>query len=207
LKKPGKSNGAAAAEICRACGLCCNGVIFGDVKLQPGDAPARLQALRLSLPQPVRRQNAAPEAAPGPLVLWSHKPRISQPCAGYDGCRCRLYAERPRYCREFECALLTRVKAGQMGSNEALRLIRSARQGAAEVTRLLRRLGDTDEQVALAKRFRGATRRIEKASLDPATAAAYGKLSLAMHKLNRVLSRDFYPGPAARQFNMSKNRT
>ena len=40
---------AAAAHLCAACGLCCNGVMFHTVKLQPNDSAPALAALGLKL--------------------------------------------------------------------------------------------------------------------------------------------------------------
>ncbi len=77
-------------------------------------------------------------------------PHFNQPCAALDGCRCRIYSERPNYCREFDCLVLKNVKAGRLRTAAALRIISAARDRADKVLRLLRALGDTDEQVALA---------------------------------------------------------
>ena len=39
-------------------------------------------------------------------------PCLNQPCTAWEGCRCRVYAGRPQYCHQFECALL---KSGVVG--------------------------------------------------------------------------------------------
>ena len=36
-------------QLCPNCGLCCNGVLFADVELQPGDDAGRLAALGMAL--------------------------------------------------------------------------------------------------------------------------------------------------------------
>jgi len=178
-----------SSELCLACGLCCNGVIFADVLVQAGDDPARLQALGLPLR---RRQQPArePESESRPT-------KFSQPCAALDGCRCRIYAERPSYCREFECALLKNVNAGRMESAAALRLIGTARQRADKVRRLLRAVGDSDEHLALSQRFRRTSKRIHRNEIDEQTADTFGELTLAVHHLNVLLSEAFYPGRIA----------
>src|SRR6266581_3782971 len=86
-------------QLCLSCGLCCNGVIFADVKLQPSDDASRLRALGLRISTPHSKFRT---------------PTFDQPCAALGGCRCRIYAERPRYCREFECVLFKSVKAGRL---------------------------------------------------------------------------------------------
>ena len=165
-------------NLCLSCGLCCNGVIFGNVQLQPLDNPARLQSL--GLPLTARADRAAL--------------KFPQPCAAHDGCRCRIYAERPIYCREFDCLLLKNVQASRLSSKAARRIIDLARARAERVRRLLRRLGDSDETMALAARFRRTSRRLERFGLDQVTAKLYGKLTLAVHDLNRLIAKAFYPG-------------
>ena len=166
------------AELCPACGLCCNGVIFADLAIQPGAEAARLKSLGLA-------------------VSRAASPRLPQPCAAFDGCRCRIYPDRPRYCRQFECALLQSVKAGLTESAAALSIIRTARRRAAKVQRLLRALGETEHHLPLSKRIKRMNQRLQSAKLDPATAATYADLTLASHDLNLLLANAFYPGNTA----------
>src|SRR5262249_21335737 len=97
-----------AEAICLECGLCCNGVIFARVPLQAGDDAHRLKSLGLNLSNRV--------------------PHFPQPCGAFDGCCCRLYSERPHYCREFECLLLKRVKERPSEKSAALQTIRRTRE-------------------------------------------------------------------------------
>jgi len=173
------SNGLTAEGLCLACGLCCNGVIFADVKLQPNDDPVRLRSCGL----PISRDQSG-----------NGTPRFTQPCAALDGCRCQIYPDRPKYCREFECALLKRVKGGKLGVVAALRTIGVARGKADRVRRLLGRLGDTDEKLALSLRFQRTAKRLEQVGLDEETADGYGRLTLAVHDLTFLLAAAFHPG-------------
>ena len=166
-------------ELCLACGLCCNGVIFADVKLEPEDNAARLRALGLPVSRPCSSAGA---------------PRFTQPCAALEGCRCRVYADRPKYCRQFECVLFKSVAAGCTEPAEALRIIRTARKRAGKVGRLLRALGDADEDVSLSIRFRRTAKRLQQTDLAEETAETYGELTLAVHDLNLLLGEAFYPG-------------
>lgn len=168
-------------HLCLSCGLCCNGVIFADVKLQPGDDASRLRALGLPVTQPRGSRS---------------QPRFVQPCAALDGCRCRAYAERPQHCRQFECVLFKSVAAGRTEPSAALRLVRTAHKRAEKVRTLLRELGYKDEQVSLGLRFRRTARRVQRSALDENTAAIYGELTLAVHDLNLLISQAFYPGDA-----------
>jgi hypothetical protein len=165
------------SELCLACGLCCNGVLFRDVQLRPGDNEGAL----LSIGAPV----------------WRSKTRASlpQPCAALcPDNQCRIYADRPRRCREFECALLKRVLARTVSTDRALRTIRSARQRAEKVRQLLRELGDADEQLPLSRRFNRTRRRLEASDPGDRRAEVFAELTLAVHELNLLLSEAFYPG-------------
>ena len=175
--------GSVAQQLCLACGLCCNGVLFKDVELQPGDDAVRLKSLGF----PLRNRQSA---------ISNRQSKFPQPCAALCGDnRCRIYAERPARCRQFECALFKSVAAGETPVAAALRTIRLARQRAERVRTLLRALGDTDEQVALSLRFKRLRRRIESAPPDDATAESYADLTLAVQDLNHLLAQAFYPEP------------
>jgi Fe-S-cluster containining protein len=183
------SDGFVAEDLCLACGLCCNGAIFARVKLQPEDDQARLRAL--GLPLVSRRSLKGALDHPPSAIRNLH---LLQPCSAFDGCRCRIYAERPLHCRRFECLLLKAVKEGRTQASAALRTIRAAREANEAVLGLLRALGDTDEQTALSVRFRRVARRLEKRCPDPKTAQTFGELTLAVHEFNMLLSQHFYPG-------------
>ncbi len=189
----------ASNPLCLECGLCCNGVIFADVRLEPGDDASRLRLLGLPL---VSQSRGASSAACNPNQKSKIKnPKFLQPCAAFDGCRCRIYVDRPKYCREFECLVLKNVQAGELGRNAALRLIRTARGRAEAARRLLRELGDTDEQVALSLRFRAIKQRMESDIPDAVTAGVFGRLTLAVHDLNVLLSGSFYSGTGGDALN------
>lgn len=165
-----------ANSLCKECGLCCNGVIFADVQLRPQDNAGRLRALGLAF---ARKTKLGIE-------------KFRQPCTAFVGCKCNVYAERPTYCREFECLLLKGVKAGTVRTTEAQRVIRSALKQSETVKSLLRQLGDTDETLSLSKRFRRTRLKIECGTFDKNTAHTFGELTLAVHELNMLLSDKFY---------------
>jgi hypothetical protein len=166
-------------SLCRECGLCCNGVIFADVQLQPGDNARLLQSLGLKFASNPKSQ------------IVNHK--FAQPCTAFASCQCNIYSERPTYCREFDCLLLKSVKADQTESTDAIKIIRSALRRVKKVKQLLHQLGDADESVALSKRFRRIQRKLENAPLDKESAQTFGELTLAVHDLNVLLSEKFYP--------------
>lgn len=89
--------------LCRACGLCCDGTLFGLVRLLPGEAVA--------LPQ-----LAAADAA-----------TLPQPCPALQGVLCACYDVRPQSCRAFDCLLLRALREGEVTLAEAVETIAHAR--------------------------------------------------------------------------------
>ena len=158
-------------QLCLTCALCCNGAIFADVKLQPGENAVTLKSAGLEL----------------------KRRRLPQPCAALAGKCCRVYAVRPEHCRNFECSLLHGFKAGRISSVAASQVVREARQRLRKVEGLLRKLGDTQQHLAFRARFRSVTRRLQNAPPQRRTARLYGDLTLAMHGLNMLLGEGFYP--------------
>src|SRR5262245_36009163 len=167
--QPADPANLVAQNLCLTCGLCCDGTLFKDVQLQSADDPAMLK--RAGLPLSIPRSEF-------------RIPRLKQPCAalGVD-CRCGIYAARPSCCRQFECLLLKSALAGRTEIPAALRIIRIARQRAEKVRRLLRLLGDRDEQMPLSRRFRSVAKRIHEADIDEETGDLFGELTLAVHDL------------------------
>jgi len=163
----------AVEYLCPACGLCCNGVLFADVELQKGDNVGRLIDLGMALKKK------------------GMKRAFVQPCRCFDGKLCRIYADRPKRCAMFECGLLKRVQSGEIPAPTALKRIADATKLAEKVRRLLRRLGDHDEQLALTKRYsRVMSQPIDLAAGDDA-GEARGELMLAVNDLMHVLQREF----------------
>lgn len=165
-------------QLCRACGLCCDGTLFDLVKLEPGDDAGKLKAL--GLPVSLSR---------GKLPIA----RFPQPCSALCEDRtCRLYADRPWQCRTFECQLFKDAKAGRITFTAALPLVKQARRRADHVRRLLRELGDTDEHLALGERVHRTSERMESGHADEAAKAKFADLSLAVHRLKLLTQERFY---------------
>lgn len=171
--KTAKTDDAVAA-LCPQCAMCCNGVLFKDVELQPGDDAGTLKSFGL----PFAR---------------SGKEKFPQPCAALDGCRCRIYTDRPQRCRQFECALLQAVMAGETETPAALKVIRKTQKRAEKVRQLLRATGDENEALALSLRFKRVQRQAENGAMEADAFQSFGELTLAMHDLNLLLAEKFYP--------------
>jgi Fe-S-cluster containining protein len=168
-------------ELCLACGLCCNGAIFADVRLLVEDNVKDLADLGLNL----KSRGSA------------RRPLLVQPCAAHDGCRCNIYEKRPGYCRQFDCALLKSYWQGHVRKDKALRIIRSARKQITTVKQLLRDLGDTDESLSIRTRFRQTAKRLER-NPNESDSNVFSRLTIAFHEFNRFIAENFYPGSQTR---------
>lgn len=161
------------AALCPQCALCCNGVLFADVRLQPGDDAARLAKLGV------------------PLKKRGTITRFIQPCSCLEGKLCGIYAERPGRCRTFECRLLQRTQAGEVTERAALQTIQATRRRAENVRRILRELGDTDEAIPLSRRYQRMMRAPIDLSADERLGDLRGELMMAVAELVGALEHDF----------------
>jgi Fe-S-cluster containining protein len=170
-------------QLCLACGLCCDGTLFDNVRLGPGDDTKKLKAL--GLPVSVSRTKM-------PVTLFR------QPCTALCADRtCRLYADRPGQCRAFECGVFKDAQAGRIKPAAAVRLVKQARREADNIRQLLRQLGDTDEHLPLGERFRRTQRRLESGGADEAEGHTFAELGLAVHAFNLLAHEKFYTKAAA----------
>jgi hypothetical protein len=163
----------AVSQLCPACGLCCNGVLFGDVELQSNDDAKHLKELGLALSRKGRKQC------------------FRQPCSCFDGQWCRVYEDRPHRCREFECGLLKRVLAGTVNVPAALKSIAQARKAADDVRNIVRELGDTNEHLPLNRRYSAIVAKPIDLAGDDATIERRSEMMLKVAKLTQILERDF----------------
>lgn len=168
------SAGSAAHRLCLACGLCCNGVLFADVRLAPGDAIEALKAAGI----PIRRR--------------AKTCGFGQPCVALQASgACAVYADRPSMCRQFECSLLKNVAAGELSEAGALRQIRRAQTLADKVRSLLAASGNHQDHRPLTKRYQTVMRQpIALADGDEA-GDRRGELMLAVHELMALLNARF----------------
>ena len=105
-------SGATDLErLCRACGLCCDGSLFGRVDLEPDEI------------EPARRRRLT--------VIPSGK-SFEQPCtalvrAEEGGFSCTVYASRPRACDRFVCRLFEEHRTNGGPLETRLAVVRRAR--------------------------------------------------------------------------------
>jgi uncharacterized protein len=164
----------SVSQLCPNCGLCCDSTLFADVELRGGDDAKRLADLGLSLEKKGRGKLA-----------------FAQPCACFDGKLCRIYGDRPKRCRLFECGLLKKVEAGEMNAAIALEKISEAKILVKKVLGLLRSLGGNNERLALTKRYAQAMSAPVDLSSSENDSELRGELMLAVNELMQTLQHDF----------------
>ncbi len=152
----------AAARLCVECGMCCNGVMFSVVKLQPGESAKSLGALGLKV----------------------KRGAFAQPCSALEGLRCSIYAARPTRCRLFECQQLKRVAEGTITEATALEAIREAQRRVAELEALLEKAGGSNPRKSL-------FHRCITVLAEMPTSELRAELALAMESLEAMLDADF----------------
>ena len=181
---------SAASRLCAACGLCCNGVMFHTVLLQPSDSAKALSALGLKLK---KRKNG--------------KNYILQPCPAFRGSHCSIYAARPERCRVFECRQLQRVSAGEITEAAALEMIQATQRRVEEVTDLIERsvAGGTNPKKPLSKRCETAMAEPLDATSDPSAIELRGQLTRTIQELDELLDREFRVGPKEEIGNQSSS--
>lgn len=158
--------------------MCCNGVMFHYVRLQPADSPKALAALGLKLKRK-RRQDC-----------------ILQPCPAHRDACCSIYESRPERCRVFACRQLEQLAAGTIPETAAQEKITQAVTLVAEVESLLQQCGAMNAKHPLSKRCETAMAEPLDASADAAVTRTRDQLSHAMQKLDAMLDRDFRITPA-----------
>ena len=136
-----------AARLCLDCGLCCDGTLFDQVELQPGDLPKALSARGLKIKK----------------GKW-----FNQPCAGLCGTLCQLYQHRPTRCRQFQCGQYRGVAAGEISFETAADRIRAVREEEAGLKARLTAAGGGNVRKSLARRH--ATALEAQAGVEGATA-------------------------------------
>ena len=160
------ANPLSAARLCAACGICCNGVLFHSVLLQPGESARSLSALGLK----TKRQKG--------------RVYFRQPCPAHDACHCAIYEQRPFRCRHFNCRQLLRVASGATTESRAMEIIEEARTLVGRVNALIGRVAETNPNRSLAQRCANAL-----TTSDPTP--LHDELESAMRELASLLDQEF----------------
>jgi len=173
VKASSTKSAEAISQLCPQCGLCCNGVLFGDVELQRGDDAKRLAGLGVE------------------LFRKGRKTAFAQPCSCLVKGMCRIYADRPQRCAAFDCGLLKRVQNGKATPASALKKIASAKRHAAAVLKLVRQLGNHDEATPLNERYAAVIAEPIDMAAAETEIKRRGALMTAVARLVESLERDF----------------
>jgi hypothetical protein len=173
VKVTAAKSAAAIGQLCPQCGLCCNGVLFGDVELQRGDDAKLLGKLGVE------------------FFRKGRKTAFSQPCDCLVNGLCRIYTDRPKRCATFDCGLLKRVEGGKTSPATALKKIAEAKRRADAVLKLVRQLGNTDESLPLNQRYSAVIAEPIDMSADEADIERRGELMMAVSRLVETLEEDF----------------
>lgn len=91
----------SAEALCTECGLCCDGTLFADVELRDRKEAVVLEILGLEIEEEGSRH------------------LLVQPCRALQNKRCEIYPHRPECCQTFECAILKKLRSGELSSSIA----------------------------------------------------------------------------------------
>lgn len=155
------------------CGMCCNGVMFHNVRLQGADSAGTLSELGLR----TKRKK-------GMRILL-------QPCPAHKNASCAIYENRPERCRIFECKQLQRVKAGEIAEEDAVRKISEAWTRVRGIEAILENAGELNSRNPLSKRAENVLGDPADPVAEPQRAAMHSELSIAMRGLEEFLEKDF----------------
>lgn len=97
-------------DLCISCGLCCSGVIFSYLKVEPAE-----------------RERPAVRRLP-----LHDDGRLDLPCPVFEQ-RCTIYDERPQICADYACDVLIALEAGTTTPEEASALVTRTRALALSV--------------------------------------------------------------------------
>jgi uncharacterized protein len=109
--------------LCRACGMCCDGSLFGRARLDPDEVAS---------------------AKKNRLHVVANEGSFSQECSALVDGGCAIYEERPRACRAFVCRLHERLRTEGGDVTAYIERVRRAR----ELLVHLAESGDVDSELA-----------------------------------------------------------
>lgn len=161
-----------SAQLCTSCGLCCDGTIYDNLRLEPGESAEFGTSDRVQ------------ESAEGEM--------LQLPCPLLSGTCCTIYASRPAICRKYRCAQLRAVEDGALPFDAALDNVARAKSLVAEVRRYLAPGQAIDE---VRKSWLAWSRGRESDFGEGLKVEDVSKLNLAMMALNLWLDRHFRPSP------------
>ena len=153
--------------------MCCNGVLFHGVRLQPDDSSQALKAL-------------------GFRIHYKKKfDFFDQPCPAFKKSCCSIYADRPSRCRIFECQQLKQLAQGIITEATALEKIKEAHCKVDLLQDLLYRLGPTNLNKPLAKQYESIIAEPMDSTAGAEALALRAQLIEAFQNLHQFLNNEF----------------
>ena len=99
---------AVSTALCTQCGLCCTGALHNFAVLDPDEVDYARSI--------------------GMTLRTDGRPGFALPCPQLSGTCCSIYADRPKVCSRFRCALLKRVEDGSVDAQAATAIVAEARR-------------------------------------------------------------------------------
>jgi Fe-S-cluster containining protein len=163
----------AVSRLCRTCGLCCDGSIFSDVRLQYADSAQELKALGFRI---------------------QHKKKgdfFNQPCSAFKNKACSVYHQRPSRCRAFECQQLKRLAQGETTEESVLKKIKEAQCKIDIIKKFLYDLGPTNPKKPLLQQYQQIIAEPVDISAGKKIAEARAELDAKFSNLNEFFDQEF----------------
>ncbi|MES2137311.1 MAG: YkgJ family cysteine cluster protein [Pseudomonadota bacterium] len=159
----------SSSDLCNACGLCCNGVLFDHVAIEAGESE---QVARLGFALSTAKEGGE---------------RFAQPCPMFRNNCCSIYADRPGSCRGYRCELLKKLEAGEIGFDAAIGRVAEAKA----ILERIRPLLDGRRDGAAGKQWAALLKEWQSRSPEERAAGQEGHLVLELALLNRFLNLHF----------------
>lgn len=157
--------------------MCCTGVLFNRVELQPEDSAERLTALGVK------------------IEGTSERPLFKLPCTACTDRRCTIYKDRPVRCRSFHCRTLLRAGSGEITATQAMEIIQRAVEQARRIESLLESANERDTGKTMTRRYDDAMTELSARPNDPSTLQLAHDLAIAMQTFQEQLTADFRVPP------------
>lgn len=91
-------------DLCVKCGICCSGFLFNRVKVSDQESVVLVESAV-------------------PIVESDSNRYLRQPCAALDGCKCTIYKDRPKVCKDYRCKLLKLGEKAEVDFEEASEIV------------------------------------------------------------------------------------
>ena len=161
-------------ELCKDCGLCCDGTLFDKAVIGRGEELELAISLNLTITDD------------------KNKVSFKLPCHLFEG-KCSIYFSNKRFnmCKTFYCKLLKKFKKIEIDFSSTLQMVQTARAKADELRSLLltfEELSDINTVLELSRRMQKLKRSFPDEILFR---KKYGNVLITLYGLNETLNRHF----------------